>query len=141
MKPAPPRDVQASPEQLAYGRVLAAATRVGSLVLVAAFLGYVTGLLPAYVPLAQMPTLWHLSAPQYLAATGMTPGWSWLALVAHGDFASLAGIAILAGGSLASLVAVLVRFRRRGDRVYALITIGLIAVVGIAASGVLNRMH
>lgn len=131
----------ASPEQLAYAKVLAVATRLGALVLVLAFAGYVSGLLPAYVPLAQMPVLWHLPASNYLAATGMAPGWAWLARVAHGDFASLAGIAILAGASLAGLVAVLVRFLRQGDRAYALICAALVAVIGIAASGVLNRWH
>ena len=109
--------------------------------LVLAFAAYVTGLLPAYVPLAQMPALWHLPAAQYLAAAGVAPGWEWLARITHGEFASLAGIAILAGGSLASLVAVLVHFRRAGDRVYVLITVALMAVIGIAASGVLNRLH
>jgi hypothetical protein len=63
----------ASPEQLAYAKVLAVATRLGALVLVLAFAGYVSGLLPAYVPLAQMPVLWHLPASNYLAATGMAP--------------------------------------------------------------------
>lgn len=124
-----------------YAKVLGGVTRLGAVILVAAFAAYVTGLLPAYVPLARMPALWHLPADQYLAATGMAPGWGWLGRVTHGEFASLAGIAILAGGSLVSLVAVLVRFRRHGDRAYALITLALMAVIGIAASGVLNRLH
>jgi len=137
----PPAAHPASETQRVYAKALGRVTRLGAAMLVVAFAAYVTGLLPAYVPLAQMPALWHLPADQYLAATGMTPGWGWLARVAHGEFASLAGIAILAGGSLASLVAVLVRFRREGDRAYALIALALMAVIGIAASGVLNRLH
>lgn len=141
MRRAPPPASAASPEQLAYAKVLARTTRVGAVVLVLAFAAYVTGLLPAYVPLAQVPALWHLSAAQYLAATGSAPGWGWLARVTHGEFASLAGIAILAGASLVSLVGVLVRFHRRGDRAFALICAALLAVIAIAASGVLNRLH
>ncbi len=139
MKAPPPH--AASEEQRVYAKALGGVTRIGAVILVVAFAAYVTGLLPAYVPLAQMPALWHLPADRYLAAAGMTPGWAWLARVAHGEFASLAGIAILAGGSLVSLVAVLVQFRRRGDRAYALITVALMVVIGVAASGVLNRLH
>jgi len=141
VRPVPTPTSTASPEQLAYAKVLGWVTRAGAIVLVVAFAAYVTGLLPAHVPLAQMPALWHLPAAQYLAATGMASGWGWLAHVAQGEFASLAGIVILAAGSLVSLVAVLVQFRRRGDRVYALVTLALMIVIGIAASGVLNRLH
>ncbi|MFO1399457.1 MAG: hypothetical protein U1F48_20600 [Burkholderiales bacterium] len=141
MKAVTPTPPAASPEQRAYAKALGAVTRVGAAILLLAFAAYVTGLLPAYVPLASLPALWHLPAAQYLAATGTTPGWGWLVRITHGEFASLAGIVILAGGSLVSLVAVLVQFRRRGDRLYALITLALMAVIGIAASGVLNRLH
>jgi hypothetical protein len=139
--PAPPPVAPATPEQVVYGRGLRAATRVGFVVLVAAFAAYVTGILPAHVPLAQLPQFWQLTAAQYRAAAGIAPGWGWLAQVAQGEFASLAGIAILAGGSLASLGAVAVLFRRRGDRVYALLSLALMAVILVAASGLLNRLH
>lgn len=130
-----------SPEQRRYAQFLAWGARAGFVVLVAAFAAYLAGALPAYVPLAQLPALWHLPATAYRDATGVPLGWAWIAHVGHGEFASLAGIAILAGCSLASLVAVLVSFHRRGDRAYVAITLALIAVMAIAASGVLNRLH
>jgi hypothetical protein len=136
-----PQTGHASPEQLVYARRLAGGTRIGLAVLLAAFLAYVTGLLPAYVPLADLPTIWHLSARGYLAAAGVPAGWGWLTHVAHGEFASLAGIGILAGCSLASLAAVLLRFLRHGDRAYAAMTLALLAVIVLAASGLLNRLH
>ncbi|MFO1412694.1 MAG: hypothetical protein U1F10_02040 [Burkholderiales bacterium] len=137
----PPPAVPASPEQLAYARVLRVATRVGFFVMVVAFAAYVTGLLPAHVPLAELPSLWGLPAAQFRAASGAAVGWGWVRHLGEGDVASFAGIAVLAAGSLASLGAVLVRFLRRGDRAYALITLALIAVIVVAASGVLNRLH
>ena len=137
----PPATGHASPEQLVYARRLADGTRVGLAVLLAAFLAYVAGLLPAYVPLADLPSMWRLSSRAYLAATGVPAGWGWLAHIGQGEFASLAGIAILAGCSLASLVAVFLHFVRARDRHYALITLALIAVIALAASGVLNRLH
>ena len=65
------RRTYASPEQLRYARVLDAGMRFGLGVLVCGFIVYVTDLVPARVPLAQMPELWTLSAPRYRGAGGL----------------------------------------------------------------------
>jgi hypothetical protein len=132
---------RASAEQRLYARLLVWGARLGTVVLLAGFVAYLTGLLPAYVPLARLPALWQLPADEFLAATGTPPGWSWLLRLGHGEFASLAGIGVLAGCSLFCLAAIARAYLRAGDRVYAGISLAIVAVMLVAASGVLNWLH
>ena len=62
---------------------------------------YATGFLAPHVPVDRLPELLALPLADYLAATGTTPGWGWATMVAKGEYASLVGIAILAGCSRA----------------------------------------
>ncbi len=122
-------------EQQRFASVLGWGTWIGFAVLTASALAYVFGLLPAFVPLAQMPDLWHLSVRAFVARTGMPTGWAWLAYLGHGEFASLAGIVILAGCSVVSLVAALAVYARRGDRIYAAICAITVVILLVAAAG------
>ncbi|MCE9641779.1 MAG: hypothetical protein K8S22_16805 [Betaproteobacteria bacterium] len=133
--------VHASPEQLRYARVLDAGMKLGLGVLVAGFLAYVFGLVPALVPLAQMPGLWTLAAPEYLRATGAPQGWGWLATLGNGDAWPLVGIAILSGVSLLCFIALLPLYAARRDWVYLAIAVLEIGVLSLAASGVLTVGH
>ncbi len=129
----------ASPEQLRYARVLDWGMKAGLLVLAAGFLAYVLGLLPAQVPLADLPRLWVLPVADFLRESGMTGGWSWIARLGTGDALSLAGIALLASVSVPCLLALLPDFARRGDRAYLAIALLLVGVLVLAASGVLGH--
>jgi hypothetical protein len=128
-------------EQLLYARLLDWGAKIGLAVLVAGFAGYLSGFLAPQVPVDQLPALWTLPLADYLARTGTPTGWGWLSLLDKGEFAGLAGIAILSGCSLLCLVAVVAVYARRGDRVYATIGLLEIAVLVLAASGVLTAGH
>ena len=65
----------------------------------------------------------------------------WAALAAHGDIANLLGIALLAGCSLPPLLALVPLYASRGDRVYAGLCLAQVAVLVLAASGVLRVGH
>ena len=123
-------------EQRRYALLQDWGTRIGFAVLVASFLAYVSGLLPAYVPLERLPVLWKLPVRTFVQQTATPTGWGWLAHLAYGEFASLAGIAILAGCSLLGLAAALAVYGRRGDRRYAAICLATLIVVLLAAAGV-----
>ena len=123
-------------EQRRYARLQDWGTRIGFGVVVASFLAYISGLLPAYVPLERLPVLWKLPVRTFVQATGMPTGWGWLAHLGYGEFATLAGIAILAGCSLLGLAAALSVYARRGDRRYAAICLATIVVLLLAASGI-----
>lgn len=138
-EPAPPA-IQ-PPEQVLYARLLDWGTRVGLTALVAVFVAYGVGLVEPHVPHERLPEVWNLPVSRFLEATGLPAGWQWLRFAHRGDIANLIGIALLAGCSLVALVALVGLYLRRGDRLYAAICAAEIAVVVLAASGVLTAGH
>ena len=129
--------VQQSPEQLRYARLLDWGTRIGLVLLIVSFVAYVLGLAEAHVPPERLPQIWQHPVGRYLELTGSPTGWGWLALVHRGDIAGLVGIAVLAGCSVLCLLALVPMYLRRGDRAYAALCVAEAAVVVLAASGVL----
>jgi len=127
-----------SADQLRYATLLSWGTRLGIVILTGSFAAYVFGLLPAFIPVEQMPSLWTLPAHEYLDKTGTGTGWYWISRLANGEFASLLGIATLAACSIAGLGALIPDYVRRRDFAYAVICLLSIAVVLLAASGALN---
>jgi len=115
--------------------------KAGFLALVAGFAAYATGFLPSQIPFDRLPELLALPLDRYLAATGTTPGWAWATMVAKGEYASLVGIAVLASCSVPCLVAIIPVYLRRRDFVYAALAALEIAVLALAASGVLTAGH
>jgi hypothetical protein len=128
-------------EQQRYARVLDLGAKTGFVALVAGFFAYALGLIPSHVPVEQLSSLWSLPLPEYLAATDTPTGWGWIVHLPKGEFASLAGIEILAGCSLLCLLAIIPLYLRRGDRVYAAICAAEIAILLLGASGVLTPGH
>ena len=137
-----PPDPQAQPpEQELYARLLDWGTRIGLLLLVASFVAYVSGLLPGVVPVDRLPELWSLPVAQFQARTQMPGGWGWLALLGHGDVLGLLGIALLAGVSIPCLLALVPIYAARGEKAYVAICLLEVAVVALAASGLLSGGH
>lgn len=128
-------------EQLSYGLWLERAARGALVLLVVLFAAYVTGVAEPHVPFAQMPHLWQLPVDKYLAHTGLPRGWGWLEHVVRGDIANLIGIGALAGASLPALFVLLRLYARRGERALLAICAAQIAVLLLAASGVIKVGH
>lgn len=124
---------------LAYARVLALGAHLGLALLLLTFAYYVSGLGQPLLPLQQLPELWTRSAAEVLRSSGMGGGWSWVAHVAHGDIAGLAGIAVLAACPLPALLLLAWRYGRRGERLQAALCLAQLAVLLLAASGWWNR--
>lgn len=130
-------DRYASPEELRYAKVLDIGAKAGLVLLVVSFVVYISGILPAIVPLNQLPQYWGLSARDFVTATQTPTGWAWLGLISKGDVLNLAAIAVLAGVPALCSLAVLPLFGRRGDMVHVIIAVLQIAVLLLAASNVL----
>lgn len=128
-------------EQLRYALWLDWGSRIGLGVLVLVFLAYGLGLTDPHVPHDRLPEVWNLPVSGFLAATGLPTGWGWLAHAHRGDIANLIGIALLTGSSLLALLVLLPLYARRGDRVYGGMVAAQIAVLLLAASGVLTPGH
>lgn len=128
-------------EALRYAQLLDWGTRLGVLALIASFAAYVFGVLTPHVPLEQLPSVWNLPVAAYLQQTATPTGWGWLALAHKGDLSGLIGISILAGCSLPPLLGLIPLYLKRLDYVYAAICVVVIAVLVLAASGILTGGH
>lgn len=126
------------PEQQPYASVLHWSTLAGFITLIVTFIAYVLGWLPASVPLEKLPQLWSLSTAEYLKATGTPTGWSWIFSMHKGDFASLLGIAILSGCSVACIAAIIPIYAKSRNRTYIVICILEILVLLVSASGIFS---
>lgn len=128
-------------EQIVFAAILRAGTGLSMLALVVGFLLYLGGLVPPLVPIAELPRFWGLSAAHYLAATGLPRGWGWLGLVWHGDLLNFPGITMLAGLTIVCYTAVLPAFLRKRDMLYGAIVVLELAVLLLAASGLVAAGH
>lgn len=124
-----------------YARLLEWGTRVGVAALVLSFCGYLSGLFPALVSLERLPGLWGLPLGDYLRQTATPTGWGWLALGRKADLSNLIGIALLAGCSIPPLLGLIPLFLRQRDFTYAAICAAVVAVLLLAASGILDLGH
>ncbi|MFN3481162.1 MAG: hypothetical protein ACK415_12375 [Thermodesulfovibrionales bacterium] len=132
------REIKATEEQLRYAKILDLGMKIGLLALIITFIIYLTGILPAYLPVNDLPRYWGLSVHQYLEETGIKQGWTWLGLLNKGDFLNFVGIAFLAGVTILCYLAVIPIFFRKNDKVYGIIAIIEVLVLLLAASGILK---
>ena len=124
-----------------YARWLRWGTRASLALLVVSFGAYAMGLVAP--PGAHREPAATLDAPvgRVPARDGDRAGWGWTTFVHRGDLLNLVGIALLASCSIPSLAAVIPIFRARGQRALAVICALEIAVLALAASGLLAGGH
>jgi hypothetical protein len=123
--------------QRLFARWLDAGTKIALALLVAGFLAYVTGLLPAHLPPEELAKIWNLPLQAYLAASDAPTGWDWLALAGRGDYVNYIGIVLLASIVAATYLRILPVLARHA-RAHALIALLEVVVLLAAASGLLN---
>jgi hypothetical protein len=119
-----------------YARWLAHGSRVALAGMAIAFVAYVSGAIPASVPLERVPQLWAHSAREYLQQTGVHRGWDWIRLIARSEGLNLAGIVLLSCCAVMPLAAVIPIFKAKRQIALLAICALQIAVVVLAASGI-----
>jgi hypothetical protein len=112
--------------------------RIGLGILVVSYGIYMTGLLPPRIPVQDLSRYWGLPVHEYLAVTGLKPGWSWVQFIGTGDYINFVGVAFLAAATIWCYAAILPIFLRKKDYVYAAIAALEILVLVAAASGILQ---
>ena len=132
---------RASPQQLVYARWLDVGTKIGFAVLVSAFAIYTFEFVVAHVPVEDLPRYWNLPVEEYLAAAGVEPGWGWVTHIAKGDYINLVGVAMLSSVSIVCYARLLPLLWRERDHIYTAIVLVEIAVLLLAASGLLDGGH
>ncbi len=129
---------KATEEQLAYADLLDKGMKIGLLLLIVTFVIYLTGILQPYIAVSELPQYWQLSVHDYLEHARVAPGWAWLGLVGKGDFLNFIGIAFLSGVTIICYGRIVPILWRKGDTVFAVIAILEVAVLVLAASGLLK---
>lgn len=132
------KEVKATEEQIAYAKLLDLGMKAGLLALIVTFLIYVMGVLTPHVPVNDLPKYWSMPVKQYLEATDIHTGWSWLGLVGKGDFLNFLGIAFLAGVTILCYMRIIPILFRKKDTVYGVLAILEVLVLVLAASGLLK---
>ncbi len=129
---------KASEEQLAYAKVLNIGMWLGLAVLVITFLVYVSGAFTCHVPINDLPQHWGKSSKEFIHSCNAPTGWGWAALVGKGDYLNFVGIAILAGLTILCYLVILPILLRKKDTPYVVIAIIEVAVLALAASGIMK---
>ena len=114
-----------------YARWLDRMVRAAFLIAALAFALYVSGVLAPYVGLAELPQLWRLPLPEYLARSGAPTGWAWLPLIWRGDYLNLGALGLFALMTLICLLRVIPLL----PRLQAAIAVAQVLVLLAAISG------
>ena len=130
-----------APDQERYARLLAIGTHAGLAVLVVLFGIYMLGLVAPQVPHDRLPELWRLPAGEFLAQAGIAGGWGWTALIGRADVLTLVGIVMLAFCSVPCLLAVMPLYWAGRQRLLFAICGLEVAVIVLAASGLVGGGH
>ncbi len=134
-------NAQQQAEATRYAGLLDWGTRLGVLTLLLSFSAYLFGLLSPHVPVQRLPEVWNLPLASYLERTHTPRGWNWLALAGTGDMLNLVGISLLIAASLPPLLGLIPLYLQRRDYAYAVICSTVLAVLLLAASGILVGGH
>ena len=130
--------LQATEEQLEYAKLLNVGMKLGLLMLLISFTIYLSGIFAPHVPVSDLPKYWSMPVKDYLKATDIHTGWSWIHLLGKGDFLNFVGIAFLSGVTILCYIRIIPILFRKKDTVYAVLAIVEVLVLVLAASGVLK---
>lgn len=128
-------------EQIIYANILYYGGLAGIIFMAVTFAVYVSGVLPTYVPLSELPELWKHETHHYLEETGMPTGWGWLELVSYGDVLNFLPLAFLAVITIVCYIAIIPVLLRKKDVIYVTIALIEVVVLLLAASGILQAGH
>jgi hypothetical protein len=129
---------RASEEQMAYAGVLNIGMWLGLALLVMTFFVYISGVLPSFVSIDDLPKYWTMRVHDFNVALNAPTGWGWAAHVGQGDYLNFVGIAILSGLTILCYLVILPILIRKKDTAYVVIAIVEVLVLSLAASGLLK---
>ncbi len=128
----------ASDNQLLLATLYRFVTLIGFTFIAAGFVLYVSGVLPARIPVDEVSSYWHLSAQEYAAQTGTPYGWDLIREIATGDMISLASLVLMALAVIVCLVIMVFAFLKSRNLIFAAAAVVQTVVLVLAASGVVS---
>lgn len=137
----PETGLEAGPEQIRYAGVLEKGMYLGLSILFITFAIYTFGIMEPHIALNEISGYWSMNVHDYLNKANIEGGWSWVAMLHRGDFINFIGIAILAGVTIICYLSIIPILLKNKDRIYALLALLEVIVLGLAASGILAAGH
>jgi hypothetical protein len=135
-----PQDVKIDDVQIAYAKTLDIVTHVGIVVIAVGYLVYILGVLPDSVSIDAIAANWHLRASEMQHQLPVPSGWSFTTSIdsmLKGDVISYMTIIYISLSMIACLLVAAYVFMREKNFAYTLISILQVAILCIAASGIL----
>ena len=130
--------LQPSREQIIYANLLIIGVWAGIFILVATYTIYLAGILPTHIELSIIPKLWGKGVGEYLEITHSPHGWGWASLLTKGDFLNYIGFALLALMTIVCYLVLVRGYIRQKNWIFTVIALLEIAVLSLAASGILG---
>ncbi len=130
--------LEATPEQVLYAKVLSVGMYFGLGLLFVTYAIYVCGFLTPEIPFEDLSHYWTLSVHEYVEEAGIETGWGWVGMLGKGDFLNFIGIALLAGVTVLCYVCIIPVLARSKDWIFVILAVLEIAVLSLAASGILK---
>ncbi len=145
----PVADTRPQPEQLLYAKILEVGMLMGLVLLLVTFTLYLTRILPAVIPIDQLSDFWTMNVHDFLESLNehylhqehLLTGWAWLSQVWKGDFINFVPIAILSAITIICYIGIVPVLLRKGDRAYVIMALVEVAILTLAASGILAVGH
>jgi hypothetical protein len=144
-----PECPSADEEQLLYAQILQAGMYVGLAFLFVTYALYLSGIVAPGIPMEDLPEYWEMSVDDYLVAVNAdhlhlehtVTGWSWLSVLRYGEYLNYLGIALLSAITIICYVGIVPTLIRKRDKAYVSIAVLQVAILTLAASGVLTAGH
>ncbi|WP_299977270.1 DUF1634 domain-containing protein [Desulfobacula sp.] len=127
-----------SKEQVIYANILVIGVWIGLALLFVTYFIYLSGLMPSHVDMTLITQNWDKGVNEYLEITHSPHGWGWLALLGNGDFLNYIGLVFLALLTIVCYLVLIKGYVTKKDWIYAAIAFLEVAVLSIAASGLLG---
>ncbi|MFH1154864.1 MAG: DUF1634 domain-containing protein [Pseudomonadota bacterium] len=127
-----------SKEQVIYANILVIGVWVGIAIMVTTYFIYLGGFMAPHVDSALIPKLWGKGVDEFLHITNSPHGWGWTRYLAKGDYLNYLGFVLLALMTIVCYLTLLKGYIRKKDWIYASIAFLEIAVLAVAASGLLG---
>lgn len=129
---------KATAEQKLYANILNKGMLVGLLALIITFIIYAAGILKPMIPIGEVQHYWVMSVADYLHDSGIKAGWAWAGNLGYGDMLNFAPIAFLSGLTVLCYLAIVPGLLKKGDKAYVVLALLEVAVLVVAASGILG---
>src|SRR4030043_940278 len=132
------KTTKATGEQIAYAKILNIGMFLGLAVIIITFVVYMLGILPSFVSPKEIPNYWGMASKDFIHTLSAPTGWGWVSFIGKGGYLNFVGIALLAGLTVLCYLVILPILMRKKDTPYVVIAIIEVAVLALAASGILK---